>query len=104
MHGRVVLCGAISVYNDRGRPPGPSNYLNLISRRGRMEGFITLDHWDRYPECMAQLHQWADEGRLQWRAEVVEGLDQCARALNMLFTGENTGKVVVHVGVDPRRP
>jgi NADPH-dependent curcumin reductase CurA len=101
MHGRVVLCGAISVYNDRGRPPGPSNYLNLIARRGRMEGFITLDHWDRYPECMAQLHEWAAQGKLQWRAEVVDGLDECARALNMLFTGENTGKVVVQVGPDP---
>jgi NADPH-dependent curcumin reductase CurA len=103
-HGRVVLCGAISVYNDRGRPPGPANYLNLISRRGRMEGFITLDYWDRYPECMAQLREWADEGKLTWRAEVVDGLDQCARALNMLFTGENTGKVVVQVGPDPSRP
>ena len=50
-HGRVVLCGAISTYNDQGRPPGPANYLNLISRRGRMEGFITLDYWDRFPEC-----------------------------------------------------
>jgi hypothetical protein len=103
MHGRVVLCGAISVYNDQGRPPGPSNYLNLISRRGRMEGFITLDHWDRFPECMAQLHEWAQTGRLKWREEVVQGLDQCARALNMLFTGENTGKVVVQVGTDPGR-
>jgi NADPH-dependent curcumin reductase CurA len=101
MHGRVVLCGAISVYNDQGRPPGPANYLNLIARRGRMEGFITLDHWDRFPECMAQLREWADEGRLTWREEIVQGLDQCAHALNMLFTGENTGKVVVQVAPDP---
>jgi NADPH-dependent curcumin reductase CurA len=101
MHGRVVLCGAISVYNDHGRPPGPSNYLNLISRRGRMEGFITLDSWDRFPECMAQLHEWADAGLLTWREEVVPGLENCARALNMLFTGENRGKVVVQVADDP---
>jgi NADPH-dependent curcumin reductase CurA len=100
MHGRVVLCGAISVYNAQGRPPGPANYLNLISRRGRMEGFITLDHWDRFPECMAQLHEWAESGQLRWRETVVPGLDQCARALNMLFTGENTGKVVVQVAND----
>jgi NADPH-dependent curcumin reductase CurA len=101
MHGRVVLCGAISVYNDEGRPPGPSNYLNLISRRGRMEGFITLDFWDRFPECMGRLRQWADEGRLHWREELVDGLEHCHEALNMLFTGGNTGKVVVQVGPDP---
>jgi NADPH-dependent curcumin reductase CurA len=103
MKGRVVLCGAISVYNAQGRPPGPANYLNLISRRGRMEGFITLDHWDRFPECMSQLHEWAEAGKLRWREEVVHGLEHCASALNMLFTGENIGKVVVQVGPDPGR-
>jgi NADPH-dependent curcumin reductase CurA len=97
MHGRVVLCGAIAVYNDKGRPPGPSNYLNLISRRGTMQGFITLDHWDRFPECMAQLGEWAAEGKLRWREEVVDGLADAPRALNMLFTGENIGKVIVQV-------
>lgn len=104
MHGRVVLCGAISVYNAKGRPPGPGNYLDLIARRGRMEGFITLDHWDRFPECMAKLHEWAEEGRLRWREEIVHGLENCPAALNMLFTGENTGKVVVQVADDPSRP
>ena len=99
-HGRVVLCGAISTYNDKGRPPGPANYLNLISRRGRMEGFITLDYWDRFPECFAQLRQWADEGRLRWREQVFEGLDSAPDALNALFTGANTGKVIVQLAPD----
>lgn len=102
VHGRVVLCGAIAVYNQQGRPPGPANYLNLIARRGKMQGFITIDSWDRFPECMAQLGRWAAEGRLRWREELVEGLEQCPRALNMLFTGENTGKVVVQVA--PEHP
>lgn len=101
MHGRIVLCGAIAVYNERGKPPGPSNYLNLISRRGRMEGFITLDHWDRFPECFNQLRAWADAGLLRWREHIVEGLEQAPHALNMLFTGENIGKVVVRVGPEP---
>jgi NADPH-dependent curcumin reductase CurA len=96
-HGRVVLCGAISVYNDQGRPAGPANYLNLIARRGRMEGFITLDYWDRFPECFAQMRRWVDEGRLQWREEVFEGLESSPEALNALFTGANTGKVIVRV-------
>jgi NADPH-dependent curcumin reductase CurA len=99
-HGRVVLCGAISVYNDQGRPPGPSNYLNLIGRRGRMEGFITLDYWDRFPECFDQLRQWADTGQLRWREQLYQGLDAAPEALNALFTGANTGKVIVQVGPD----
>ncbi len=99
-HGRVVLCGAISTYNDQGRPPGPSNYLNLISRRGRMEGFITLDYWDRFAECFDHLRAWAAEGRLTWREQLFEGLDSAPEALNALFTGANTGKVIVQVGPD----
>ncbi|MEI7593100.1 MAG: NADP-dependent oxidoreductase [Actinomycetes bacterium] len=100
MHGRVVLCGAISVYNDQGRPAGPGNYLNLVARRGRMEGFITLDYWDRFDECIGQLRQWADEGRLRWREEVFDGLERAPEALNALFTGANMGKVIVQVGQD----
>lgn len=97
MHGRVVLCGAIAVYNDQGRPPGPGNYLNLIARRGRMQGFITLDYWDRFDECFTQLGAWAAEGKLRWREELLDGLDRCPDALNLLFTGGNTGKVIVQV-------
>lgn len=99
-HGRVVLCGAISTYNDQGRPPGPSNYLNLISRRGRMEGFITIDYWDRFEECFEHLRAWADAGRLRWREQVFDGLESAPEALNALFTGANTGKVIVVVGPD----
>jgi len=101
MHGRVVLCGAISVYNDQGRPPGPSNYLNLISRRGRMEGFITMDYWDRFPECFDQMHEWASAGLLRWREDIFDGLEQAPLALNALFTGANIGKVIVQLADDP---
>jgi NADPH-dependent curcumin reductase CurA len=104
MHGRVVLCGAISVYNDQGRPPGPANYLNLISRRGRMEGFITLDYWDRFDECIAQLREWTDARLLHWREEVFDGLGLAPLALNALFTGANMGKVIVQVGEDDLTP
>jgi NADPH-dependent curcumin reductase CurA len=100
MRGRVVLCGAIAVYNEQGRPSGPGNYLNLIARRGRMEGFITLDFWDRFPESVAYLTDLAAAGRLVWREQVYDGLDAAPQALNALFTGENIGKIVVKVA-DP---
>jgi len=94
---RVVLCGAISSYNDRHKPPGPPNYLNLISRRARMEGFISWDHWGRWAEITGILGEWVADGRLQHRSHVFEGLASAPQALNAMFTGENIGKVVVRV-------
>jgi len=97
MHGRVVLCGAISVYNDARKPAGPSNYLDLITVRGRMEGFNTFDHWGRFDEITAELAGWAADGRLTTRSTIVEGLDRAPDALRMLFEGENIGKLLVRL-------
>ena len=97
-HARVVLCGAISSYNDAFKPPGPPNYLNLISRRARMEGFISWDAWGRYAEIMGILGGWVPDGRLQHRSHIFEGLEAAPQALNAMFTGENIGKIVVRVG------
>jgi len=97
VHARVVLCGAIAVYNEPRRPPGPSNYFQLINRRARMEGFLSLDHWNRFGEVAATLGGWLAEGRLQYRTEVHEGLDTAVDALNALFTGANTGKTVIRL-------
>jgi NADPH-dependent curcumin reductase CurA len=95
--GRIVLCGAISSYNDTHKPPGPANYLNLISRRGRMQGFISWDYWGRWAEITEQLDVWMIEGKLVHREHVFEGLDAAPDALNAMFTGENIGKIVVKV-------
>jgi NADPH-dependent curcumin reductase CurA len=92
---RVVLCGAISSYNERRKPPGPANYLNLISRRARMEGFIAWDHWGRWAEITAILRTWVADGRLVQRATVFEGLESAVDALNAMFTGANIGKVAI---------
>jgi hypothetical protein len=95
---RVVLCGAISSYNDHHKPPGPPNYLNLISRRARMEGFISWDAWGRWSEITATLAEWIADGTLTHRSHVFEGLEAAPQALNAMFLGENTGKIVVRVG------
>ena len=97
MGGRVVLCGAIAGYNDEHRPPGPANYVNLISRRGRMEGFIALDYVDRMAESALQLAAWVEEGKMTYRAHLFDGLESAPGALNALFTGDNIGKVIVAV-------
>jgi NADPH-dependent curcumin reductase CurA len=94
MHARVVLCGAISQYNED-RPTGPRNYTNLIFKRARMEGFLILDYMDRFPEAQLQMAGWVTEGRIKHREHVVDGLEHAGEALNLLFSGGNTGKVVV---------
>jgi NADPH-dependent curcumin reductase CurA len=96
-HGRVVLCGSISAYNETHKPPGPANYINLISRRGRMEGFIALDHWGRFPEIADTLRGWVDGGQVRHVEHYFDGLESSVDALNALFTGANTGKVIVRV-------
>ncbi len=95
--GRVVLCGAISSYNDAHRPPGPANYLNLIQRRASMRGFLSLDHWGRFAEVAAMLGGWVAEGKLRYRTHQFDGLESAVDALNAMFTGENTGKIVIKV-------
>ncbi len=95
MRGRVVLCGAISVYNENSRPPGPRNIFNLIIKRGRMEGFLVLDYLERFPEAQIDMVGWLAEGRVKHAEHVVDGLEHAPDALNLLFTGGNTGKVIV---------
>jgi NADPH-dependent curcumin reductase CurA len=97
LRGRVVLCGAISSYNDRGRPAGPSNYAALIIRRGRMEGFLILDYFDRFPQAQAEVGAWLAAGQIQAAEHIVEGLQNAPDALNLLFTGGNTGKVILQL-------
>jgi len=96
-HARIVMCGAISVYNDTARPPGPSNLFNLIISRARMEGFLVLDYLDRFPEGQLDMFQWLAEGRIQHAEHIVDGLENAPDALNMLFTGGNTGKLIVKI-------
>jgi NADPH-dependent curcumin reductase len=95
LRGRVVLCGAISTYNNRGSMSGPANYRSLIIRRGRMEGFIILDYIGRFPEAQTEMAGWLASDQIKSAEHVVEGLEQAPEALNLLFTGGNTGKVIV---------
>jgi NADPH-dependent curcumin reductase len=97
LRGRIVLCGAIATYNERDKIVGPSNYRNLIVKRGRMEGFLILDYLDRFAEAQAEMGTWMAEGKIHYKVHVVDGLEHAPDALNLLFTGGNTGKVIVRV-------
>ncbi|MEV7930033.1 NADP-dependent oxidoreductase [Kitasatospora sp. NPDC088779] len=98
MHARVVLCGAISQYNNETAVQGPSNYLSLLVRRARMEGFVVFDYAPRYPEAARELAGWIADGRIKVKEHVVEGtVDDFPAVLGMLFRGENTGKLVLRL-------
>ena len=98
--GRVALCGAISQINAGERQPGPTNYLQLLAKSARMEGFTTLDFASRYDEARAILASWIREGQLKYRDDIVDGLENAPAHLLRLFTGTHRGKLMVKLA-DP---
>ncbi len=100
LYGRVVFCGAISGYNDSAPPPGPRNYVNILVRRARVEGFLVFDYVDQMPKALAELAPLVQTGKLRTREDIREGLDSAPAALVDLYTGGNTGKLIVHIA-DP---
>ena len=96
VNARVVLCGAISSYLT-GEHPGPSNYVNLLAKTATMQGFNSLQMWERFGEAFADLRRWTAEGKLVHRETVFDGLESSVEALNGLFTGANIGKMLVKV-------
>lgn len=96
-NARVVLCGVISSYLT-GDHPGPANYVNLLSKTARMQGFIALYEWHRFDEAFAALRGWEESGKLVHRETIADGLESCVEALNGLFTGANIGKMLVKIG------
>jgi NADPH-dependent curcumin reductase CurA len=96
--GRVVICGLISTYNSSEPTPGPYMFRNLIMRRLRVEGFVILDYLHRYPEIYEKLIPWMRSGALKQRLHIVDGIENAAAALKLLYTGGNNGKLMVGIG------
>ena len=96
-HARIVLCGAISQYNETGPRHGPANYMALLVDRARMEGFLVFDFFSRYPEAIGDMAGWMAEGRLRSREDIVSGIETFPDALLRLFRGENFGKLMLEV-------
>ncbi|OBJ69964.1 NADP-dependent oxidoreductase [Mycobacterium sp. 1274756.6] len=95
-NARVVLCGVISSYLT-GEHPGPANYVNLLAKTARMQGFNALHEWGRFDEAFTALRAWERDGLLVHREHIVDGIESCVEALNGLFTGANIGKMLVKV-------
>jgi NADPH-dependent curcumin reductase len=91
---RIVLCGAVSQYNDT--PSGPANYMQLLVARASMTGFVVFDYLARYPEGIAQLAKWLNNGQLQSHEHIEHGdVGDFPATLVKLFRGQNTGKLIL---------
>lgn len=101
IRARVVICGFISQYNAVGPVPGPYNFNNIFTQRARVEGLLILDYLERFPEALTELSRWLTEGKLHYRIDLINGLENAPRALNRLFNGANNGKLII--GVTPEQ-
>src|SRR5688572_7269005 len=99
MHARIVICGAISQYNNTDGMKGPANYMSLLVNRASMTGMVVFDYAERYGEAAREMASWIKAGRLKTKEDVVEGgIDAFPDTLLKLFRGENFGKLVLKVG------
>ena len=96
-HARIIICGAISQYNNTEPVKGPANYLSLLVNRARMEGIVVFDYAERYPQAIAEMAAYLKDGRMKGREDVVVGIDTFPETLLKLFRGENFGKLVLQV-------
>jgi NADPH-dependent curcumin reductase CurA len=97
LHARVVLCGAISQYNNTDSIKGPANYLSLLFSRAKMQGFIVFDYVQHFSEAISNMAAWLAAGKLKSHEDIVEGIESFPETLLKLFKGENLGKLMIKV-------
>jgi NADPH-dependent curcumin reductase CurA len=95
MHGRIIVCGGISGYNEVKPRPGPSNLFNMVGKRLTMKGFIVSDWMHLQSEFSREMSGYIRAGKLKNKETVVKGIDQAVSAFIGLFQGQNMGKMVV---------
>jgi len=100
MHARVVICGAISQYNNKHKIDGPSNYLSLLVTRSTMQGMVVMDYSKKFGDAAKQMGMWMQEGKLKSKEDIYEGIENFQETYNRLFTGEKKGKLVLKVKED----
>jgi len=95
---RIVICGAISQYNSTTGMKGPANYMSLLVNRASMTGMVVFDYADRYGEALRDMAGWVAAGKLKAKEDVVPGgVAAFPEVLLKLFSGENTGKLVLQL-------
>jgi len=97
MHARVVICGAISQYNNTTPIKGPSNYLNLLVKRATMQGMVVMDYAANYKEAAQKMGKWMMEGKLKSKEDIYNGIENFHETFSRLFSGEKKGKLILKV-------
>ena len=97
MNARIVICGAISQYNQMDKITGPKNYMSLLVNRARMEGMLVMDYAKDYGAAAREMGLWMRDGKLKSREFVVEGIRTFPETFHRLFTGQKMGKLVLKV-------
>ena len=95
---RIIICGAISQYNNTTPVKGPANYLSLLVNRARMEGIVVFDYADRYHLGISEMAGYLKSGKMKSKEDVAQGIENFPEVLLKLFNGENFGKLVLQVG------
>ena len=97
LYSRVVMCGGIANYNAKEPVPGPNNLMNLVTNRGRMQGFIILDYLPRAMEAIEALMGWVASEEIVYQVDMQEGFNNIPSTLQRLYTGENLGKQLLKI-------
>lgn len=97
MHARVVICGAISQYNNKTKINGPSNYLSLLVTRSTMQGMVVMDYAKDYAKAAKQMGIWMQQRKLKSREDIYEGIENFEETYHRLFTGDKNGKLVLKI-------
>ena len=97
MRARVVICGAVSQYDDMDNITGPSMYLRLAERQSTMEGFAYFHFPESFAPAATELAQWLADGSIVLPEEILEGIERYPEALQFMFEGGNLGKLLVKV-------
>ena len=97
MNARIVICGAISQYNNTSRTKGPSNYLSLLVNRATMSGMVVFDYKNDYPMAINQISEWFNQGKLKSNESIFEGIDNFYEIFLKLFNGNKRGKLILKI-------
>ena len=97
MHAKVVICGAISQYNNKHKINGPSNYLSLLVTRSTMQGMVVMDYTKDFGVAAKEMGTWLKEGKLKSREDIYEGIENFQETYDRLFSGKKNGKLILKI-------
>ena len=97
MHARIVICGAISQYNNTTAIKGPSNYLSLLVNRATMQGMVVMDYAKDYRKAAMEMGMWMAQGKLKSKEDIYNGIENFHDTFQRLFTGDKKGKLILKI-------